>query len=168
MLKKLFFIVVVISGIAFGQFKDDPANNINIHEGVFNTNPSGFFLDFLNSENFEMKHSVDMSYSMSGKNGMALGVYTNSMSFKFSDDLKLQVDASLVNTPYNTFGDGFSKSINGIYLSRARLDYKISDQTKLSFEYRQLPAGYGNYNSYGRYNGFYNRGSMWDNLFSEE
>lgn len=167
MMKKFILACIFLTGICFAQFKDNPADNVNIHEGIFNTNPSGFFLDFLSSDNFNMKHTVDMSYSMSGKHGVALGVYTNSMSFQFTDDLKLQIDASLVNTPYNTFGDDFTNSLNGIYLSRARLDYKISDDANLTLEYRQMPYNYG-YNPYGYYGGYYNRSSVWNQLFHED
>lgn len=135
----LLFVFLFVSISTFAQFKEEIENEISIRKGVFNENPSGLFLDFFTSENFNMSHSVDMSYSTFGGNGVALGVYTNTMAFQFSDRLHLEVDASLVNTPYNSYGDEFTKSVNGIYLSRAQLNYKLSEDSNITLIYRQVP-----------------------------
>ncbi len=87
---------------------------------------------------------------------MALGVYTNSMAYKFSDVLKLETDISIVNSPYNTFGNDFSKQINGVYLSRAQLTYKPSDKMNIFIQYQNIPAGMYPYGyGYGGYSPFY-------------
>jgi hypothetical protein len=167
MLKLIVMTLVFFSSFAFGQFKEDLNKKINVHDNLFNNSPSNFLLDFLSSDNFRMNHTMSMSYGISGADGMALGVYTNSMFFKFSDALTLNVDASIVNTPYNTYGDSFTKSVNGIYLSSARLNYKISEKTNITFEYRQIPAGMNYYGGYDRYNR-YNRNNFYDRfMFSE-
>lgn len=167
MLKRIVISLILVSSFAFGQFKEELNKKINVHDNLFNNSPSNFIIDFLNSDNFKMNHTMSMSYGMSGSNGMALGVYTNSMFFKFSDALTLNVDASIVNTPYNTYGDSFTKSVNGIYLSSARLNYKISEKTNITFEYRQIPAGMYNYGGYDRYDRYF-RNNFYDRfMFSE-
>ncbi|MBI9071974.1 MAG: hypothetical protein JEY94_10265 [Melioribacteraceae bacterium] len=151
-MKRLLLVVLVfLTSITFGQFKKDIENPISIRDGVFNDNPSGLLLDFLGIEDFSMNHSVEMSYSSGAGQGVALGVYTNSMAFKFSDKLQLEVDASMVNSPYSSFGKDHMNQINGIYLSRAELKYKISDDAHLHIQYQQIPNGL--YSPYGY--GFY-------------
>jgi hypothetical protein len=96
-----------------------------------------------------------MSYSSFGGGGAALGVYTNQLNYNFNEDLSLIVETSLVNSPYNSFGQGFSDQINGIYLSRAALNYQISENSALSVQFRSLPGSYYSpygYGSFGRYN----------------
>jgi hypothetical protein len=91
--------------------------------------------------------------------GMALGVYTNSMSYKFSDNLNVQTDISIVNSPYNNFSKNFQNNINGIYLSRAALNYKPFKDMSISIQYRNLPASLY-LNNWSRYSPFgYN--DMW-------
>ncbi len=145
-MKKLTFVILLLSTALFAQFKEGERKP-DIKDGLITSDVSGFFLDFLSSDKFQMNHSVGMSYSSFGNQGYALGVYTNSMSFAFTDNLSLNVDASLVNSPYSTYGDEFSKSVNGVYLSRVQLNYKPADNMFVVFQYRNIPAsGYYNYN----------------------
>jgi hypothetical protein len=94
-----------------------------------------------------MNHQLSMSYSAFGSNGVALGVYTNSMLYNFSDNLNIQTDISLVNSPYSTLGQDFQNNLNGIYLSRAAINYKPWKDVYISLQYRQLPY-YSPYSSY--------------------
>jgi len=160
-MKKFIYIFILFSVSIFGQFKSDLDKNVDIKSGILSGNPSPSLLGFFNPENFFMNHSVGMSFTSGGGYGYALGVYTNSMMYQFSENINIQADVSLVNSPYSSLGNDFSKHINGIYITKAALNYKISDNTNLSIQYRQLPAGYG-YGGY--YNGFYNN-SFWNNSF---
>ena len=118
-------------------------------DGITNYSPSGFLTNFLNPNNFKMNHSVNMSYSAFGNNGIALSTYTNSMAFRLSENLNLEIDASAVASPYSSFGEQHQKSINGIYLTRAQLNYKISNNSHLTIQYLNPPPGsYYNYNYY--------------------
>jgi hypothetical protein len=153
--------------VIFGQLKADIDKPLDIKSGIINKNPnkspeiaapsnsnslgtaSSSFLGLFNPENLTMHHSLGLSYSSFGGSGyMALGVYTNSLLYKFNDDLNFQMDASIVNSPYNSFGQEFSKNLNGIYITKAALNYKISDNARVMVEYRMIPYGMG-YNPYG-------------------
>jgi len=90
-----------------------------------------------------------LSYSSFGSNGVALGVYTNSMQYQFSDKLNVQLDASLVHSPYSTLGKNFQNNINGIYIDRAQLNYAPWDNVNVVLQYRQLPYNY--YSGFGYY-----------------
>lgn len=161
-MKKL-LLIILLTSMAFAQFKDSGSDKIDIHKGIYNNTTSGFFSNFFSSDRFSMKHSFEMSYSAAGQNGLALGVYTNQMAFKFADNLTFLLDASLVNSPYNTFGDNFTKSINGVYITRAQLNYKLSESTNISVQYRSYPTGGGFYRPYGYYNNYFN-----DFMFPDE
>jgi hypothetical protein len=156
-MKKLLLIIFVFAiSIVNAQFKSDLDNKPSVSSGILNTNSFGSLLGFINPDNFSMHHSFDLSFSSFGGSGnMSLGVYTNSMEYKFSDRLNVQTDISIVNTPYNSFGNDFSKQINGIYLSRAALNFKVSDNMKIFVEYRNVPGGYYSPYGYSGYSSFY-------------
>lgn len=158
-MKKLIILLVFAANITFAQFKSDLEKPVDIKAGITNYNPSSLFLGFINLNNLEMHHSLSMSYGASSNYGIALSTYTNSLSYKFSDDLNLEIDASIVNTPYNTLGDTFTNSINGIYLSRAQLNYKLSENSNITLQFRSGPGTY--YDPYGFYSG-YHRNSFFD------
>lgn len=152
MLKKLFIISLLINSFSFAQFKDKDLTP-TIMDGITNYSPSGFLSNFLNPNNFQMNHSVNMSYSAFGTNGVALTTYTNSMVFRFTENLNLEIDASAVASPYSSFGEEHQKSINGIYLTRAQLNYKISESSNLTIQFLNPPPG-SYYNSYYNYSPF--------------
>ncbi|MBA4406404.1 hypothetical protein C0389_03930 [bacterium] len=162
-MKRLFLLIFVLTvSVAFAQFRDE-SNKPDIRSGIVKNNSFGSLLGFINPDNFSMRHSFDLSYSALGSSGgMALGLYTNSMAYKFSNRLNLETDISIVNTPYNTFGQEFSKQINGVYLSRAQLTYKPSDNMNIIIQYRSVPGGYYSPYGYGAYSPFY-RDSYFNN-----
>jgi len=152
---KFIIIFLFFSIITEAQFRDELNNSMNIKSGILNNSSSGSLLNFINPDNFSMHHSFGMSYTAFGGGGVALGVYTNSMAFKFNDQLKLETDLSLVNSPYSSFGKDFSKNFNGVYLSRAQLTYKPFDNMSVIVQYRQIPGGYYSPFGYSGYSSFF-------------
>jgi hypothetical protein len=156
-MKKIVLIIVLGFALTgFAQFKDSGMNGPEIKDGIVDHSASGNLFGFLNSENFQMKHSYDLSYSAFGGQGFALGVYTNSMFFKLNPDLNVQTDISVVNSPYSTLGKNFQNNLNGIYLSRAAINYKPFKDFSISLQYRNLPGAYNPYmyDGLGSLNGF--------------
>ncbi|MBK8945789.1 MAG: hypothetical protein IPM32_11050 [Ignavibacteriae bacterium] len=156
-MKKIILLLIFISSITIAQFKGDESKPLNIQSGILNDNPISSIFSFINPENFSMSHSFGMSYSTFGKNGMALGVYTNHLAYEFSEKFNFELDASLVNSPYNTLGDSFTKSINGFYIDRARLNYNPSKDFNISLIFSNSPYGYYNNYGYGRLSPYSNR-----------
>lgn len=144
-MKTIFVFILLSSVVSFAQFKGDETKDINIRSGIINNNP----FSFIDMSKFSMGHSFEMSYSSFGNNGLALGVYTNKLGYEFNENLTFQLNTSFVNSPYNSFGDNFSKNINGIYIDSARLNYSPSEKFHIILEYSNSPLNY-------RYN--YNRG----------
>ena len=148
-MKKLLFIIAFFSCVSFAQFKDETPLKPSIVDGMVDRSPN-FILGFFDADKFSMHHSYSMSYTTGGGEALALGVYTNSMMYKFTDNLNVQVDASLVHSPYSTFGKDVQNNINGIYLSKAALNYAPSKDFHVSLLYQKVPqTGYYGY-GFGR------------------
>ncbi len=158
----ILIIIVLVTSISQAQYRDDLNKQADIRSGIVKNNSFGSILGFINPDNFSMQHSFGLSYSaFGGIGGMAMGVYTNSMSYKFSDRLNLETDISIVNSPYNSFDKDFSKQINGVYLSRVQMTYKPTDNMNIILQYRQIPGGIYSPYSYGGSSLFYR-----DNYFN--
>ena len=145
--------------VAFAQYKDSGFPTATVEDGILNHSTSdNDIFGFLNSNNFEMHHQFNLSYSAFGNQGLALSIYTNSMLYNFSDNLNVQTDISFVNSPYTTLSKDFQNNLNGIYLTRAALNYKPWKNFDISVEYNRVPNGLSPYSfygsSFGRY-GFY-------------
>ncbi|MGB2869339.1 MAG: hypothetical protein WBD36_12870 [Bacteroidota bacterium] len=146
----LLVILVFVSSIAPGQFKSQGESRTSVNESMVRSDGGGLILGWFDPSKFSMHHSYSLSYSTFGGQSMSLGVYTNSMFYQFSDPLSVQFDVSLMHSPFNSFGDQFSKNLSGIYLSRAELNYRPSENMLFQIQYRQLPAMYWmNMNPYG-------------------
>lgn len=136
-----------VFGVASAQFKAKTSEQPNVSESLIRSDDNGLLFGWFDPGKLKMSQSFSMSYQTFGQNGIALGVYTNSLSYQVSDPLSVQMDVSLMHSPYNTFGDKLGKSLSGIYLSRAELNYKPSENTLFQIQFRQLPASlyYGGY-----------------------
>ncbi|MCX7834324.1 MAG: hypothetical protein N2490_08965 [Ignavibacteria bacterium] len=153
----LIFSVLIFIGNSYPQYKTPYGNPLNE-----NTN---YILGFINPKNFSMKHSFGVSILSSRYGTISLTSYINTLSYKISDKLFMSADVELSYSPYvsSAFGKSYSKLLQdeftGIRLSRLNLDYKISDNSYIKFEFRNLKNYYFDpyyYNNYGIYdNRFY-------------
>jgi hypothetical protein len=50
------------------------------------------------------------------------------------------MDVNLVHSPYNNISSSFSKDVSGLYLSRAALTYRPSENMSLQILYRNVSA----------------------------
>ncbi|MBP9212736.1 MAG: hypothetical protein KBF97_08015, partial [Bacteroidetes bacterium] len=98
-----------------------------------------------NPNNFQMRHSYSASYATSGGQGIALQRYTNTMTYQFTPKLDARVDLSLQNSPYSTFEYRMQNQFSKAYVSRAELNYRPSENTVISLQYRELPYSYYGY-----------------------
>ena len=145
-MKKIVLLIIIGFALTgFAQFKDSGLESPDIKDGIVDHSSSGNLFSFLNSDNFMMRHSFNMSYSSFGGQGFSLGVYTNSMFFKINSDLNVQTDISIVNSPYSTLGKNFQNNINGIYLSRAAINYQPFKDVSISLQYRNIPGVFNPY-----------------------
>lgn len=66
-------------------------------------------------------------------------------------NLNIQLDVSVIHSPYSTLGERFQKNITGLYISNASVNYRPWKDVSIHLQYRSLPYGYGGY-----YNPLYN------------
>ncbi|MCX8056980.1 MAG: hypothetical protein N3F03_05145 [Ignavibacteria bacterium] len=157
-IKTLSIIFLLTTGIVFGQLKSQIPQEVNVGSAMLAPRSNNLLFGFFNPANFKMSHSYNFSYTTFGGHSLALGVYTNSMFYKISDPLTMQLDVSVTHSPFNSFGKQFQNQFNGIYVSRAALNWKPTENTLINLEFRNLPTSfylmnpyYGYYNSWYRY-----------------
>jgi len=136
------------------QFKNTPSPFDNPDQGILKQPVSSFILGFINPNNLKMHHSFSLSYSSFGREGLALGIYTNTLSYKFNKKLNFELQTSIVSSPYSSLGKKFTNQINGIYIRSARLNYRPTKNTAISVEFSNDPTRYY-YNPY-YYGGYLN------------
>ncbi|CUS97307.1 hypothetical protein [Candidatus Chrysopegis kryptomonas] len=136
----LTFAVGLIS-LSFSQFKEQVENKPDIYQSIIQGGQRSY-LGFFNPANLFMRHTFSVSYLSIGGKGMMINSYTNSILYRFSDNLNLQADISLVHSPFNSFGNSFQKGINGIYINRIELNYRPLENMFINIQYRQVPFYY--------------------------
>ena len=144
--------ILIVSNVGIPQYR-------NIDKPL-NRSTNNLILGIFNPKNFSMKHSFEVSMMTSSYGNISLTSYVNSMNYKFSEKLNLSADVRLQYSPYassplgNGVANNLQKELSGLSLSRLSLDYKISDNSYLKFEYRNLNDGllYNRYNNPFMYN----------------
>ncbi len=144
---------ILVCGSLSAQFKAKMNDEPSVSQSLVRSDDSGLMFGWFDPSKLKMAQSFSMSYQTFGQNGFALGVYTNSLSYQVSDPLSLQMDVSVMHSPYSSLGGDFAKNLSGVYLSRAELNYRPSENTLFQIQFRQLPPGffYGGY-GYGGMN----------------
>ncbi|GBD92956.1 hypothetical protein BMS3Abin05_00535 [bacterium BMS3Abin05] len=136
----------LIPSAGFGQLKSNqPA--VNFKQLLkFGLNPIGLVSGSVFSpEKFQMQQSY--SFIVSSFNGHAISqaMYLNTMRYKVSDPLTLSLQwGYLMNQPFSQLS-GLSPNLpfrNGLFLSSAKLEYKLGNHTKFQMEFNRYPGGY--------------------------
>ncbi len=159
-------VFVFITTDAFSQMRGDVSTPFDYQGSVINTT-SATVQSRLNKffSRVKMSHSYSMSFGSYGGSYQNLNAYTNTMQIAFNDRLNGRVDVSFLHSPFggtNLYGQAQNKP--QVLISNAELNYKISDNAMIRFQYHQLPNsylgspfgyGYNRYNRYNRYNPWY-------------
>jgi len=149
--------MVLLSASLAAQFRE-PFKAETPVSSLFNTPSLSGLID---PSKLQMRHSYSLSYSSLGGRGISLGQYVNSMRYDLTDNLDLQTDVSVTHSPFGTFNQELTNALTGINLSRVALNYRPTDNTFISFQFRQVP--YSSYlGGYGGYGYGYNRHRSYD------
>lgn len=143
----ILFLFIGVS--AYGQFRPGigaPEEDPRSAKAAMTDNGGGFLSGLFDPTRFSMHHTYSMSFSASGNASIGLGVFTNTFRYRASDNLFISADLSAVYSPYSSLGEAHAKSLNGIYLSNARLDWKLGEHTNLLIIYN---GGAPNSNMFG-------------------
>jgi len=150
----IFGFLVICASVATAQFRpgsgipneEKPASTIDAMSG----HDDGFFSRLIDPTRFSMHQTYSMSFISGGGQSTGLTMFTNTFAYQASDNLFFSADLSAVYSPYSTLGSKFQQDINGIYLSSARLDWKLGDHTFMRIEYNGMPYG-SYYSPFGSY-----------------
>lgn len=147
------------AAVAQAQLREDLYPSDEFSGSITHTQKPSSPGNWMNLLNMTMNHSYSMSFSNFGGQMQNLNAYTNSMYFDVSDKFDAQLDLSVLHSP---FGNSFMNQNNmgaQIVIDRARLDYKITPNTRISVEFSNNPyynSYYSPYNQFGRGNLRYN------------
>jgi hypothetical protein len=137
-------LLVVAAAITPAQFKTQAQEESRVSQGMV-SQPSSWLFGWFDPSKFSMRHSLEMSYmTFGGGQGMSLGTYTNSMLYQFSEKLDARADISLSYSPFNSFTSGLGgkrNDLSALYLSRAEVNYRPWENTRIQLSFRQLPYG---------------------------
>jgi hypothetical protein len=129
--------------------------------GAMKADDEGFFGKLFNKANWSTQQQYSFSYSSNGKQSMGLSTFTNRLTFKPSDDMRFSADVSAVYSPFSSFGDAFQKQINGVYLTNARMDWKLGESTFMTVQYSGGPQNQA-------YDPFYSQWNRFSDPFSQQ
>ncbi len=137
-MKRLFAAILLFSLAStpsFAQFRSDltqpdpPLNTASAMQG------GNFFSQLFDPSRFNMHQSFSSTFISGGGQSMGLSMFTNTFAFHPMDDLYVSADVSAVYSPYNSLGSSFANSMNGLYLTNAQIDWKLSDNAFLKVQY---------------------------------
>jgi len=133
---------------AQAQFRTQGAEQSSAASSLVHPAPTiGNFLGLLNPENFSMRHSLSYSYLSSGGTGLSLASYTNSMFYKIADPMNLRFDVTVQGSPN---ASPYQSALNGLFLSRAELNYRPWENFFIKVQYQRIPT-----TAYGYFNPWY-------------
>jgi len=147
---KTTLVLIVVSFTAAGQFRSQPEARSSATESMIRQDDGGLLFGWFDPGRLTIRNNYSLSYTTSGGKNFSLSTLTSSLAYQISNPLSVMFDVSLVHSPFNNLGGNFTKSISGVYLSRAELNYRPSYDLMLRIQYRQLPAMYW-LNSYDRF-----------------
>lgn len=156
----IFLLLVAPVLIAQAQFRGHEPRPSSPAEQVRAPQTSSLLFGFINPDNFQMNHSVSMSYMSMGAHSIGVSMYTNSMLYKIAEPLTVRADVSIMAAPFGSATQMFNAEAGKIFLQRAQIDYAPSKDTRISLSFRQLPYEAANPYLYGRGMTGY-MGSMW-------
>ncbi len=130
--------VVCVSSLA--QLKSKVDATTTVGESLMKTGGSDPWFGLLDFSKLSMRHSYSLSYTNFGGQGLSLGMLTSSLMYKLSDALDLQTDISLMHSPYSSFGN--RNDLSGLFLNRAELNYRPTDNLWFQLQFRQVPPMY--------------------------
>ncbi len=124
---------------------------------LYDYGQSGFSLNRLFSPAiFRMSHSLEFSTGSFGGNSSSLGMYTNTMMWRFSQRLAARVEVAMAYSPYSDERlQGVTGSNNGrVFIRNVEFAYRPTKNSQIHLAFRQSP--YGSYMSpYGYDNSGY-------------
>ena len=150
----LMIATIMMTMTVSAQFKSQVENQPSASQSLVRPATSiNSLLGILNPDNFMMHHSFALSYMSFGGTGLSLASYTNSMFYKIADPLSVRFDITLQGSPFGNYGGLQQNDFSKLYISRAELNYRPTENMFIKLQYNQLPFNrYYYYDRYSPYN----------------
>lgn len=133
-------LATVVIAVSFAQFKSQVQQETQVSLGrLGDSSPFSALFGWFNPDKFSMRHSFDVSYTTVAGRGFSLSTYTNSMRYEFADNLNARADISMSFSPFGSLPMINRSDLNGIYLSRAEVNYKPWENVLMQVQFRQMP-----------------------------
>jgi hypothetical protein len=101
--------------------------------------PRGFLSALLDNSRFSMSHSYSLNVISMGGHTFNQGLYLNTMNFRLSDPLLMQVRLGYRHQPFG--GVGLNQENSGkLFLQRAMLRYEPTKNMVFTIDYQQMPS----------------------------
>lgn len=143
--KRIALLFVFLPLIVGAQFKSQKSAIFKPSDLIYR--PAGLLNGLLDPSKFHMSQSYSLSFFSYGKAMLNQGLYLNTMSYRFSDPLWMQVQIGYLHQP---FGQSASMmSSNGkLFLHRASVVYTPSEKFTVVFDYQSMPVMFSPYRSW--------------------
>ncbi len=105
------------------------------------TNPNLGLFDFFNNPNLDMSHSFSMGYSTSSSGSALQQMYLNSIRYRLSEPLTLNLRLGFSHLPYSSFEGGQSEG-SAAFMGSANLQYRPSKNLFLTLGFSNIPYYY--------------------------
>ena len=144
MKRLLSLVIILILGTAvFAQYRDD--GNTPSLKSRFTQPQSGLFDGLLNMNNLDMSHSISMGYASSSGGSVMTGTYLNSMRYKLSSKMLLNMNLGFMTQPYSSYNNsGYVGADNTQFIGGAELVYRPSNKFMFSVGFNNMPFYYSN------------------------
>ena len=163
------FILAFLSGIAYAQ----DVKNSGSGRSILLDNPSSLknlkSLSLLDPNRFTMKQQYTMNFSSSSGNGSLMGMYINSMEYRFNCPLIMRLQVAYQSQTGALFGNSNAYSGNPdldsgrLFIPSFDLEYQLSQKTAISFHFRDYSSfsPFSNFGGFGRGRYGYSPFMMW-------
>jgi hypothetical protein len=132
-----FGILLILNASLFAETRETKKSIFKANEFV--QKPQGFLKYLIDPARFEMTQSYSLSFTSIGGRGYNQGLYLNTMNYRFSNPLLMQVRVGYLHQPLG--GNQILSDQNGkLFLQRAMLQYKSTENTTLMLDYQSYPS----------------------------
>lgn len=133
----IFLLAMTVPALSVAQLKT--SKSMVFKPSDSGQKPKGFLNYLLNPSKFSMSHSYSVFYTSIGKQSFSQGLYLNTMNYRFSDPLMMQVRIGYVHQPFGGLGRTTGKN-GALFVQRAMLQYKPSENMSFTIDYQVLPS----------------------------
>ena len=134
----IFLLLFLSLSAGLSQIQNDQSMVFKPSEGFHKS--QGFLDHLLDPSKFNMSHSYSISYYSMGQQGYSQGLYLNTIHYRFSDPLLMQIRFGYLHQPLGGLTNTAQGVNNKFFVQRAMLQYQPSKNTILVIDYQAYPS----------------------------